>query len=126
MTNETLRRFRTVPVEFIAKMGCTLQVRVETAKKHHFSCMATGHAPHLLGLLHYYKTGRHRTGDGVPSSVGHRPMSKTISAIDIQEMGIKLTASRMTKLPDMGIKKTLFPGEIFMEPLLFHEIMGRL
>lgn len=115
-----------MPVEFNAKMGCTLQVREETAKKHHFSCMATGHVPHLLGLLHYYKTGRHSTGDGVPSSVGHQPMSKTISAIDIQEMGIKLTASRMTKLPDMGIKKTLFPDEIFMEPLLFHEIMGRL
>jgi hypothetical protein len=118
---ETLRRFRTVAAEeFIAKMGRTLQVRGDSQRT---PFVLDGYRPpHLLGLLHYYKTGRHTTGVGVASSVGNRPMSKTISAIELQEMGIKLTASKTTKLVDMGFKKTLLSGEIFLAPLLLDEI----
>lgn len=118
---EALTWFRAVAVEeFIAKMGRTLQVRGDGQRT---PFMLDGYRPpHLLGLLHYYKTGRQITGFGIASSVGLRPMSKTISAIELQEMGIKLTPSKTTKLIDMGIKKTLLSGEIFLPPLLLDEI----
>ncbi|KAM3299856.1 hypothetical protein ACQJBY_041047 [Aegilops geniculata] len=116
---ETLRRFRTVPVEeFIAKMGRTLEVRGRSQRT---PFLLDGYRPpHLLGLLHYYKTGRGT--NGVPPSVGLRPMSKTISAIELQEMGIKLTASKTTKFVDMGIERRLLSGEIFLAPLLLDQI----
>ena len=107
---ETLRRFRTVPVEeFIAKMGRTLQARGESQR--------TRTVLHLLGFLHYYKTGRRNNDNDrheVPRSSAGRPMSKAVSAIDLQEMGIKLAASKTTNFADMGIKKTPLSGEIFL------------
>ena len=49
-------------------------------------------------------------------------MSKTISVIELADIGIKLTASRTTKFMDMGFKKKLFGGEILLAPLLLDEI----
>lgn len=132
---ETLRRFRTVPVEdFIAKMGRTLQVRGDSHRTPFV--LEDGYMPpHLLGLLHYYKTGRRNTatgGAGIASSayinIGgrrqrlRRPMSKSVSAIELQEMGIKLKSSKTTKFIDMGIKKTPLSGTIFLPPLLLDQV----
>ena len=125
-----------VPVEkFIAKMGRTLQVARKEEDGNSFvlpSCTP----PHLLALLQFNKTGivpfnyqrfslidhYFYNNSGVPPAVGSRPMSKTISVIELADIGIKLTASRTTKFMDMGFKKKLFGSEIFLAPLLLDEI----
>jgi len=137
---QTLSYFMEVPVEeFIAKMGRTLQVARK--EKEGDSFVLDGYTPpHLLGLLRLYKTGRNiivpnnqdqrfslinccsYNNSGVPPAVGSRPMSKTISAIELAEIGIKLTASRTTKFMDMGFKRKLFSSEISLPPLLLDEI----
>ncbi|OEL31508.1 hypothetical protein BAE44_0007474 [Dichanthelium oligosanthes] len=129
---DTLRMFRDVPVEgFIVKMGHTLQVcrddsEIYTQMKR-FLEFDGYKPPHLLGLLHHYKTGR-SIAEVLPSSSTDdverrlRPVLKTISAIELQEMGIMLVASKTTKFIDMGFKKIPISGEIFLAPLLLDEI----
>ncbi|CAN6331021.1 unnamed protein product [Urochloa humidicola] len=129
---QTLRRFRTVPVEdFIAKMARTLQVRGDS-KSEPFGLEVNGYRPpHLLGLLHYYKTGPRNTiaaGAGAPSPPSNgglikRPMSKAVSAIELQEMGIRLTATETNKFfTDMRMKKTPLSAGIFLPPLLLDQV----
>jgi len=49
-------------------------------------------------------------------------MSKTVSAIELAEIGIKLKASKTNRLIDMGIKNTLLGAELFLAPLLVDKI----
>ena len=49
-------------------------------------------------------------------------MSKNISAIELAEIGIKLMASKTTKLVDMGMEKRPLSGNIFLAPLLLDDI----
>lgn len=139
---QTLRKFKKVPVEkFIAKMGRTLQVARKEEEHDRLFALGGYTPPHLLGLLRLYKAPRYTVvpnnqdenfslinccycynNSGVPPSDGFRPMSKTVSAIELAEIGIKLTASRTTKFKDMGFKKKLFGSEIFLAPLLLDEI----
>ncbi|RLN27512.1 hypothetical protein C2845_PM05G08860 [Panicum miliaceum] len=139
---QALMKFKEVPVEkFIAKMGRTLQVARKEKEGDSFVLDGSYTPPHLLGLLRFYKTGRNiavppnnqdksfslincccYNNSGVPPAVGLRPMSKTVSAIELAEIGIKLTASRTTKFMDMGFKKKLFSSEISLAPLLLDEI----
>ncbi|WVZ95449.1 hypothetical protein U9M48_041212 [Paspalum notatum var. saurae] len=81
--------------EFVAKMGRTLQVRRDSQARTPFM-LGDYRPPHLLGLLHHYKT--------------------------LNEMGIKLTASKTTKFIDMGVKKKLLSCEISFPPLLLDEM----
>ncbi|PAN16644.1 hypothetical protein PAHAL_3G074500 [Panicum hallii] len=132
---QTLRKFKEVPVEkFIAKMGRTLQVARKEEDDSFFVLDGSYTPPHLLGLLRLYKTGRNivvpdyqdrsfslincccccHNNSGVPPSDGFRPMSKTVSAIELAEIGVKLTASKTTRFMDMGFKKKLFGSEIFL------------
>ncbi|KAK1629298.1 hypothetical protein QYE76_003613 [Lolium multiflorum] len=126
---QTLRGFRPVDVEeFVAKLGRTLQVRGDRERKEFDLKGGIFTPPHLLGLLRFYKVGASNTNNGVaqqPVSDGSRLMSKTTSAIELAEIGIKLTPSKTTMLVDMGIKKTLFSGQIFLPPLLLDEIRSR-
>jgi hypothetical protein len=49
-------------------------------------------------------------------------MSSHISANELAEVGIKLTASKTTMFTDMGINKRPFFAKIFLAPLLLDEI----
>ncbi|XP_066341434.1 UPF0481 protein At3g47200-like [Miscanthus floridulus] len=122
---QTLARYQQQEVtmkEFVAKMARTLQVR----RGPDDSRLPGSEPPHLLGLLRSYKIGYGSHGSVVvPPSDGSgtiRPMSKTTSAIELAEIGIKLKASKTTRLIDMGIKKTLLGAELFVAPLLLDEI----
>lgn len=139
---EALRKFKEVPVEeFIAKMGRTLQVGSREELGRSFVLDGSYTPPHLLALLRFYKAGSNiatvannqdkrfslincccYSSSGLPPSDGSRPMSKTISAIELAEIGINLKASRTAKFIDMGIIKKLFSSDIFLAPLLLDEI----
>jgi len=119
---ETLRRFRSVHVEeFIGKMGRTLQIRGGMDRGP--VVLDGGYTPpHLLGILWFYKTGSGNSGATLSDPDGFRSMSKIISAIELEEIGIKLTAGNTTKFMDMGIKKGFLSCEIFLAPLLLDDI----
>ncbi|KAF7041224.1 hypothetical protein CFC21_051047 [Triticum aestivum] len=122
MVVNILRTFRSVPVEeFIGKMGRTLQIRGDMHRRP-VVMDACYMPPHLLGILLFYKAGG--INNNVPLSVpdGFRSMSKSISAIELAEIGIKLTAGKTTKFMDTGIKKTFLSAEIFLAPLLLDDI----
>jgi hypothetical protein len=119
---ETLGKFRpSVDMEeFIAKMGRTLQVSGDKEREP-FVFHGIYTPPHLLGLLWFYKAGR-STNTEFQSEEQLRTMSKTISVIELAEIGIKLTASKTTKFMDMGIKRRPLFDKIFLAPLLLDEV----
>ncbi|KAL5232178.1 hypothetical protein ABZP36_030954 [Zizania latifolia] len=69
--------------------------------------------PHLLDLLRCCVSGS-------VSSGGKSPMltASSSSAIELGQIGIKLTASRTTQLKDMGIKRGPLFGKLFLTPFL--------
>uniref|UniRef100_M8CVY8 Uncharacterized protein n=1 Tax=Aegilops tauschii TaxID=37682 RepID=M8CVY8_AEGTA len=77
--------------------------------------------PHLLGLLRYYIVG---TGTKL-SSESSRGLSEkaekvsiSVSAVELAEMGIQLTATKTgAELKEMGVRKGLLSGELFLAPL---------
>ncbi|KAM3253616.1 hypothetical protein ACQJBY_047608 [Aegilops geniculata] len=119
---ETLRIFRPVPVEkFIGKMGRTLQIRGDMDRRP-VVLDASYTPPHLLGILLFYKAGRRNNSVPLSDPDGFRSMSKSISAIELAEIGIKLTAGKTAKFMDTGIKKGFLSAEIFLPPLLLDDI----
>uniref|UniRef100_N1R2M5 Uncharacterized protein n=1 Tax=Aegilops tauschii TaxID=37682 RepID=N1R2M5_AEGTA len=121
------------------KDGTHTQVRKEKEREE-FDLGDGYKPPHLLGLLRFYKT-RHTlqvppkkeqkllalgssSASEVPTSDqdGQISMSKNISAIELAEIGIKLMASKTTKLVDMGMEKRPLSGNIFLAPLLLDDI----
>ncbi|KAF8645017.1 hypothetical protein HU200_066220 [Digitaria exilis] len=71
--------------------------------------------PHLLGLLRYYIVGRSDTEFPKPKSAN---ISFSVSAMELAEIGITLTANKTMQLIDMGLnqKGILFP-ELSLAPL---------
>ncbi|VAH35602.1 unnamed protein product [Triticum turgidum subsp. durum] len=78
--------------------------------------------PHLLGLLRHYIVG---TGTKLSSDSSSRGLSEkaekvsiSVSAVELAEMGIQLTATKTgAELKEMGVKKGLLSGELFLAPL---------
>ncbi|KAM0925650.1 hypothetical protein ACQ4PT_004059 [Festuca glaucescens] len=119
----TLRRFSFVPVEeFIHVMGLRLQIRGDMDMESAFMD-GSYMPPHLLGILWFYTTGgRNNSRMPMYNSGFSKSMSKVISAIELAEIGIKLTASKTTKFMDMGVKKGFLSSEIFLPPILLDDI----
>ncbi|KAF8720678.1 hypothetical protein HU200_023580 [Digitaria exilis] len=76
--------------------------------------------PHLLGLLRDYLSGSMVPPDSaVDRSADVTSFPQSSSAIELAEIGIKLTAGRTTHLRDMGVRKGhLLGGELFLAPLV--------
>jgi hypothetical protein len=66
--------------------------------------------PHLLGLLRYYIVGS--SAVKLPALPETESMSFSVSAIELAEIGITLTASKTTELVHMGVNKK---GNLFAE-----------
>jgi hypothetical protein len=121
---EEINKFSNRPLQLediIAKMGRTLQVRGDKNREP-FELSGMYKPPHLLGLLRFYKIGGSTRCQRKSYPDAIRTMSKTVSVTELAELGIKLTASKTTKLIDMGIKKRPLFSKIFVAPLLLDEI----
>ncbi|KAE8776330.1 hypothetical protein D1007_51091 [Hordeum vulgare] len=119
---KTLLRFTNLDVtDFVGKMARTLETSGEKELTK-LVLLAHDHdePPHLLSLLRYYKM------DSNPNGMLHihvsRKMAKTTSAIELAEIGIKLTTGETTKFTDLGNTGTPFSRKIFLAPLLLDEV----
>ncbi|KAJ1255022.1 hypothetical protein BS78_K298100 [Paspalum vaginatum] len=113
---ETVMRFRPVPLtEFVASLrGCLQDRKVPDETP---LVLDDGYEPpHLLGLLRYYIVGR--SDAKLPSLPATEAISFSVSAIELAEIGITLTANKTTELIHMGVgrKGNLF-AELALAPL---------
>lgn len=74
--------------------------------------------PHLLGLFRYYQIGAMPPED--QSSVKRKYLALASSAIDLAEIGIKVTASKKRWFADMSIQKGSLTGELSLTPLFLN------
>ncbi|XP_047063699.1 uncharacterized protein LOC124671365 [Lolium rigidum] len=77
---------------------------------------------HLLGLLRYYIVGSTHISDtdesSEPLSEKAKKLSISVSAIELAEIGIEITATKSTaELKEMRIKKASLSGELLLAPL---------
>ncbi|KAL5205971.1 hypothetical protein ABZP36_034180 [Zizania latifolia] len=70
--------------------------------------------PHLLDLLRCCVSG------SVSDHKSDISFAQTSSAIELGQIGIKLTASRTTQLKDVGIRRGHLCGELFVTPFLMN------
>ncbi|CAD6252896.1 unnamed protein product [Miscanthus lutarioriparius] len=102
--------FRPVPLkEFVASLRGCLQDRKDRHEKP-FVMDDAFEPPHLLGLLRYYIVGR--SDVKLPTLPETESMSFSVSAIELAEIGITLTASKTSELVYMGVNKK---GNLFAE-----------
>jgi hypothetical protein len=97
---EAVMVFRPVRLEdvIISLNGC-LQDRMAPAYENHVVLDGSYKPPHLLGLLRYYIVGRRRSnGNLMKPLVETRTISFSASAIELAEVGIKLTCNNKTEL----------------------------
>ncbi|KAG8086692.1 hypothetical protein GUJ93_ZPchr0010g8107 [Zizania palustris] len=111
-----LMEFRPVLVDkFIVNMALTFYMDLgQQVKRRILTLSSITIWPHLLELLRCCVSGSVSDGE---SPVVLAP-SPTSSAIELGQIGIKLTASRTAELKDMGIKRGPLFGKLFLTPFL--------
>ncbi|KAF6991776.1 hypothetical protein CFC21_008825 [Triticum aestivum] len=112
---KTVMGFRPVSLEeFITSLKDGLQDRKLTEKS--LVLDDSYEPPHLLGLLRFYIVGRSNTKRNSLPQTGS--MGIPVSAIELAEIGIALTANKTGELIEMGVrnKGTLF-AELFLAPM---------
>ncbi|OEL14864.1 hypothetical protein BAE44_0024116 [Dichanthelium oligosanthes] len=120
---EALMAVTSVPVpvgEFINRAAASFEIFCDAKKNGGGPSVLDGsyRPPHLLGLVREYLSGSMAPPDSALDHSGVISFSQSSSAIELAEIGIKLTTSRTTQLRDMGIRKALFGGELFLAPLV--------
>uniref|UniRef100_A0A0E0BHN7 Uncharacterized protein n=1 Tax=Oryza glumipatula TaxID=40148 RepID=A0A0E0BHN7_9ORYZ len=129
-----LMEFRTVPAaasvdKFISVMAATFDVRSVNP----FAGTATGsssssnddgeHEPtHILGLFQYRQVSG--SARGHHHNAGLTTLSSIFSsAMELAEIGVRLTSSKMTKFGEMSMKKGRFlHGELSLAPVFLNEL----
>nr|CAB3492247.1 unnamed protein product [Digitaria exilis] len=113
---ETVMRFRPVElVDFVADWRHYLKDRKVLEEK--LIVLDNSYEPpHLLGLLRFYMVGRSNTR--VHTRDKFNSISVSVSAIELAEIGITLTAKETRELIHMGIsKKGILSAELSLAPL---------
>ncbi|KAF8665867.1 hypothetical protein HU200_053948 [Digitaria exilis] len=116
---ETVMRFRPVQlVDFIADWRDYLQDRKILEEKH-VVLDDSYDPPHLLGLLRFYMVGTSNTKVHNRAKLELNSISVSVSAIELAEIGITLTAKEETReLIHMGIsKKGILSAKLSLAPL---------
>ncbi|KAF8645020.1 hypothetical protein HU200_014146 [Digitaria exilis] len=113
---EAVMRFRHVElVDFIADWRYYLQDRKILGEKP-IVLDDSYEPPHLLGLLRFYMVGRSNTN--VHTRDKFDSISVSVSAIELAEIGIKLTVKETRELIHMGIsRKGILSAELSLAPL---------
>ncbi|KAJ1261663.1 hypothetical protein BS78_09G047600 [Paspalum vaginatum] len=109
--------FRPLPLEeFVAPWRGLLQDRRRILRgKTSLGLDDSYEPPHLLGLLRYYIVGRREVPK--PPKDNFKSLSYSLSAIELAEMGITLTANETTELINMGLKRNGIFAELSLAPL---------
>ncbi|RCV39602.1 hypothetical protein SETIT_8G237200v2 [Setaria italica] len=113
---ETVMRFRPVDlVDFIADWRAYLQDRKVLEGKP-VVLDESYEPPHLLGLLRFYIVGRSSAKLQTRAKIDS--ISVSVSAIELAEIGITLTAKHTTELIHMGVnKRGILSAELSLAPL---------
>ncbi|XP_037428741.1 uncharacterized protein LOC119294626 isoform X2 [Triticum dicoccoides] len=113
---KTLMSFMPVAVEeFCARMCGYFQIRKDLKCKPFVMDDSYG-PPHLLAILRSCAIGRIHGGLPLPP-VGLESMSTIPSAVELEEIGIKLKASKTAKFMDMGVMKKTLCSKLYLPPL---------
>ncbi|KAF8737420.1 hypothetical protein HU200_014147 [Digitaria exilis] len=121
---EAILRFRPLPLKkIIAGFKGALQDRKDPADKP-FVFYSNYKPPHFLGLLRFYIVGR--SNSELPTIPKTKSISFSVSAIELAEIGIRLTPSKSTELINMGMtKKGPLFAELSLVPLTVDSIRTR-
>ncbi|KAL5232317.1 hypothetical protein ABZP36_031093 [Zizania latifolia] len=124
---DALMEFRPVPVDrFIADTASTFFKDLSPRDERRPIVTLDGNGssitqwPHLLDLLRCFVLGS--VFDDQSWDMVLNP-SLTSTAIELAQIGIKLTASRTAELKDMGIKRGPLHGKLFLTPFLMDRIV---
>jgi hypothetical protein len=114
---EAVMRFRPVNLaEFVALWKDYLQDRKDLEEKN-FVWDESYEPPHLLSLLRFYIVGRTNNAK-LPTKSKISSISVSVSAIELAQIGMKLTANQATELVHMGInKRGILLAELSLTPL---------
>jgi hypothetical protein len=114
---EAVMRFRPVNLaEFVALWKDYLQDRKDLEEKN-FVWDESYEPPHLLSLLRFYIVGRTNNAK-LPTKSKISSISVSVSAIELAQIGMKLTANQTTELVHMGInKRGILLAELSLTPL---------
>uniref|UniRef100_A0ACD5Z1P2 Uncharacterized protein n=1 Tax=Avena sativa TaxID=4498 RepID=A0ACD5Z1P2_AVESA len=117
--------FRVVLREFIVYMGKFFQLHTDTdigAKTLDLELDGGYKPPHLLALLHFHQSGGLSTSKELQLRGLETLPPVVTSAMDLAEIGVKLTPSRSVEFKDMALTKgPLFPV-LSMPPLFLSEL----
>ncbi|KAF7082488.1 hypothetical protein CFC21_086356 [Triticum aestivum] len=98
---------------FIGNMGNSMGVKSSSSNAFGYINMApSDRPPHILGLLLL-----HKQGQLINQLPGQLAVSATVSAVELEGIGIKLEHSETDKFTDMGVKRGAFSYKMFMSPL---------
>jgi hypothetical protein len=114
---EAVMRFRPVNLaEFVALWKDYLQDRKDL-EENNFVWDESYEPPHLLSLLRFYIVGRTNNAK-LPTKSKISSISVSVSAIELAQIGMKLTANQTTELVHMGInKRGILLAELSLTPL---------
>uniref|UniRef100_A0A0E0I6S0 Uncharacterized protein n=1 Tax=Oryza nivara TaxID=4536 RepID=A0A0E0I6S0_ORYNI len=118
---------RSVPLrvhKFIVLIARTLSNVISIQENPDFILDGSFTWPHLLGLLRCYVSGGMIEEEHIKFPREVTSFSLTSSAIELEEIGIKLKTSRTTefKLNHMGIEKGCLFGKLFLTPFVLDEV----
>jgi hypothetical protein len=117
---EVLMTFTDVPVcQFVVFMASTFDAS-STLIRLPKDELKRYRPPHLLGFLRYYLTGSMPPSDPSDEFFGVKHLALASSAIELTEIGVKLTASNK-RLFDISIRKGYLNGELSLTPLFMND-----
>jgi hypothetical protein len=117
---EVLMTFTDIPMyQFVVYIASTFDASWIKATRLPENELKRYRPPHLLGFLRYYLIGSMPPRD--LSQVFVRKFALASGAIELAEIGVKLTASNKRWFADMTVEKGYLAGELSLTPLFLND-----